>query len=124
MKELIKTVVKVNDLNYEGVKYLYNVTNPTRNGNVEQLELINRVYNTRYEWDLNLKKSNWPSGEFLENAVGSKYVSINDAVIDDNDATITFESEDNIPLPLIKRILLNIRNFNDECNMNIVKTYT
>lgn len=123
MTDLIKTVVKIDNLDYNVSRYLNTISTPTKYGNVEQLELINRVFKTNFEWNDDPRKQNWPSNEFIEFNLGTKFISMNDVEIENDTAFLTIESEDNIPLPFLKKILNTIKDMRDNCDMNIIKTY-
>lgn len=88
---------------------------------VSTIDIINRMYNTEYHWDGKLSEGNWPSKQFMDDNIGSKWILIEDAIFDETECSFTIETAWDVPIPFLENLANKLGMIQEDCY--IVGTY-
>lgn len=118
----MQTFVKVKNCNEHILALVKELVLP-KSGDVDvtTIDIINRLYDTDYEWDYELREGTWPSKEFMDEFIGSKWISIQDDVHDEDSCNFIIETAWSVPIPFLQNLANKLGSFKEDCYL--VGTY-
>jgi len=122
MANVMRTFVEVKNYNERVVGFIKNLTTPISiSDELTTIDIINRLYGTTYNWDYELKEGNWPASEFMNEFVGSRWINIEQDIIDDNQCRFNIETHRGVPVPFLQNLAEKLSNIKDD--IYIIGTY-
>lgn len=91
--------VEVKNYNESVLKFIKELTEPVGiNNEVTTIDIINRLYGTTYSWDYELKEGSWPAAEFMNEFMSTRWMNIEQDIIDETTCKFIIECHINVPV--------------------------
>lgn len=98
----MRNFVEVKNYNESVLKFIKELTEPVGIDNeVTTIDIINRLYGTAYSWDYELKEGSWPASEFMNEFMSTRWMNIEQDIIDETTCKFIIECYINVPVSFL-----------------------
>lgn len=121
MANTMKTFIEVKNINEASLGFVRNITTPVNDFQVTTIDVVNRMYNTDYTWSQDATTNNWPSREYMAEWIGSKWITIEQDIVNESECRLIVESAWDVPVPFLQQFANKLAEHSEDSY--IVGTY-